>query len=104
MVAAYRDERLKNVKGETVRRELTVLRHCIELATLYVRSPSPPPSKVRGRRLPKGAEAYLMAALAQTRVRYLRPLIILALEQGCDAESCLLWNGLMLISAPGSHD
>lgn len=57
MVAAYRDERLKSVTGETIRRELTVLRHCIEIArkewgALFVGNPVrqitlPSPSKVR---------------------------------------------------------
>lgn len=31
-VTRYRDERLKQVKSGTVRRELTVLRHCMEIA------------------------------------------------------------------------
>ncbi|MGH1573538.1 tyrosine-type recombinase/integrase [Methylobacterium sp. P31] len=92
MVAAYRDERLNSVSGETVRRELTVLRHCIEIGRKEWGAPFagnpvrqitlPSPSKVRGQRLPEGAEASLMAALAKTRVWYLRPLIMLALETG----------------------
>lgn len=92
MVAAYRDERLNRVSGETVRRELTVLRHCIEIGRKEWGAPFagnpvrqitlPSPSKVRGQRLPEGAEASLMAALSKTRVWYLRPLIMLALETG----------------------
>jgi integrase len=92
MVAAYRDERLKSVSGETVRRELTVLRHCIEIGRKEWGAPFagnpvrqitlPSPSKVRGQRLPEGAEASLMVALTKTRVWYLRPLIMLALETG----------------------
>lgn len=92
MVATYRDERLKTVSGETVRRELTILRHCIEIGRKEWGAPFagnpvrqitlPSPSKVRGQRLPEGAEASLMAALAKTRVWYLRPLIMLALETG----------------------
>lgn len=92
MVAAYRDERLKSVTGETVRRELTVLRHCIEISRKEWGAPFagnpvrqitlPSPSKVRGQRLPEGAEASLMAALTKTRAWYLRPLIMLALETG----------------------
>ncbi|MER2197205.1 site-specific integrase [Methylobacterium brachiatum] len=92
MVAAYRDDRLKSVKGDTVRRELTVLRHCIEVARKewgapFIGNPVrqttlPSPSKVRGQRLPEGAEASLMAALSGTRVWYLKPLITLALETG----------------------
>lgn len=92
VIAAYRDERLKSVSGETVRRELTVLRHCIEIARKEWGAPLvgnpvrqitlPSPSKVRGQRLPEGAEASLMAALSETRVWYLRPLITLALETG----------------------
>jgi integrase len=92
MVAAYRDERLNSVSGETVRRELTILRHCIEVGRKEWGAPFagnpvrqitlPSPSKVRGQRLPEGAEASLMAALSGTRVWYLQPLIILALETG----------------------
>ena len=92
MVAAYRDDRLKSVKGDTVRRELTVLRHCIEVARKewgapFIGNPVrqttlPSPSKVRGQRLPEGAEASLMAALSGTRAWYLKPLITLALETG----------------------
>lgn len=92
MVAAHRDERLKSVKGETVRRELTVLRHCIEIARKewgvpFIGNPVrqitlPCPSKVRGQRLPQGAEASLMSALTRTRAWYLRPFIILAIETG----------------------
>ncbi len=107
MVATYRDERLKTVSGETVRRELTILRHCIEIGRKEWGAPFagnpvrqitlPSPSKVRGQRLPEGAEASLMAALAKTRVWYLRPLIMLALETGCGAASCWRWNGLTSI-------
>jgi len=92
MVATHRDERLKAVKGETVRRELTVLRHCIEIARKewgvpFIGNPVrqitlPSPSKVRGQRLPQGAEASLMTALSSTRAWYLRPFIILAIETG----------------------
>jgi integrase len=92
MVAAYRDERLKSVSGETVRRELTVLRHCIEVSRKEWGAPFagnpvrqitlPSPSKVRGQRLPDGAEASIMAALTKTRAWYLRPLIMPALETG----------------------
>ena len=92
MVAAYRDERLKSVSGETVRRELTVLRHCIEVGRKewgapFVGNPVrqitlPSPSKTRGQRLPEGAEASLIDALSKTRVWYLRPLIMMALETG----------------------
>jgi hypothetical protein len=31
-IARYRDDRLAIVKGDTVRRELALLRHCLELA------------------------------------------------------------------------
>lgn len=92
MVAAYRDERLIHVKGETVRRELAVLRHCVEIARKEWGVPLlgnpvrqitlPSPSKARGQRLPEGAEASLMAALSGSRVWYLRPFIILAIETG----------------------
>jgi len=92
MVAAYRDERLNRVSGETVRRELTILRHCIEVGRKEWGAPFagnpvrqialPSPSKVRGQRLPEGAEASLVAALSKTRVWYLRPFLMLALETG----------------------
>ena len=32
LIASYRDERLKSVSGPTVRREMTILRHCFEIA------------------------------------------------------------------------
>jgi integrase len=106
MVAAYRDERLESISGESVRRELTILRHCIEIArkewgASFVGNPVrqitlPSPSKVRGQRLPEGAEASLMAALSATRVWYLRPLIILALETGMRRGELLAleWNNI----------
>ncbi|GJD55517.1 integrase [Methylobacterium dankookense] len=91
-LAAYRDERLKKVAPATVIRELNTISHAIDTARrewgIYmaqnpcklVRRPSPP--KGRTRRLEGNEEQLLLAAADAGRVRYLRPLIELAIETG----------------------
>lgn len=89
-IATYRDERLKTVAPATVVRELNTISHCIETAqrewglflsrnpVRQVRRPSVPNG--RKRRLHEGEEARLLGACDQGRNRWLRPLIILAVE------------------------
>ncbi|WP_194075174.1 integrase [Methylobacterium durans] len=91
-LAAYRDERLKVVGPATAIRELSTISHAIDTARRewgihlaqnpckLVRRPSPP--RGRTRRLEGNEEQILLAAADAGRVRYLRPLIILAIETG----------------------
>ncbi|APX83432.1 integrase [Methylorubrum extorquens] len=91
-LAAYRDERLKVVAPATVIRELNTISHAIDTARRewsihlaqnpckLVRRPSPP--RGRTRRLEGNEEQILLAAADAGRVRYLRPLIELAVETG----------------------
>jgi integrase len=89
-LAAYRDERLKSVGPSTVIRELNLISHALDTAIRdwgihlvanpckLIRRPSPP--RGRTRRLLAGEEATLIDAAAASRSRYLRPLIVLAIE------------------------
>ncbi len=91
-VARYRDQRLKTVSPATVIRELNLISHALDTARrewgIYlpdnpcklVRRPTPP--KGRMRRLGPGEEQELLSAADEGRNRYMRPLIILALETG----------------------
>lgn len=89
-VAAYRDERLAEVAPATVIRELNSLGHAIDIARKewgvhlpvnpckMIRRPKAP--RGRDRRLAPGEEQLLLKAADSGRNRYMRPLIILALE------------------------
>lgn len=91
-LATYRDERLKNVAPATVIRELNTISHAIDTARRewgvhlaqnpckLVRRPSPPQGRTR--RLEGNEEQILLSAADAGRVRYLRPLIVLAIETG----------------------
>lgn len=91
-LAAYRDDRLKLVAPATVIRELSTISHAIDTArrewsihlaqnpSKLVRRPSPPQGRTR--RLEGNEEQILLAAADKGRVRYLRPLIELAIETG----------------------
>jgi len=91
-IAQYRDDRLQNVTSGTVRRELAVLRHCIEVArrewsvhfpsnpAAMIRPPSP--NKARNRRLSKDSLQKLWIALESSQTWYLKPLVTLAVETG----------------------
>lgn len=91
-VALYRDERLKSVAPATVIRELNTLSHAIEVArrewslwlprnpVKMVRRPSAPQG--RKRRLKEGEEQRLLNACDRGRNRYMKPLIVLAVETG----------------------
>jgi integrase len=89
VIAAYRDERLAMVSGDAVRRELGIIRHCLEVARNEWDAPLranavklialPPPGVARERRLQEGEAERLFQAIPE-RNTYLRPLLILALE------------------------
>ena len=91
-VAAYRDDRLKSVSSGTVRRELAILHHCLEIArrewgVSFSRNPVdeiqlPKPGTPRDRRLSEEDVARLHNALERARACVLRPMIELAIETG----------------------
>jgi integrase len=89
MVADYRDQRLKAVSGETVRKELGTLSKMIDLAIKEwgIQIPSnpvkqvskPAPGRPRDRRLVDGEEARLFESLAKCKNHYMLPLVKFAL-------------------------
>lgn len=91
-IAEHRDNRLRRVKPETVRKDLALLRHLFEIArrewglpladnpAAEVRKPQPP--QARARRLDPGEQEKLQRALATCRNPCLRALMTLALETG----------------------
>lgn len=91
VLAAYRDERLREVCGASVRREMTILHHCLEIARREWGIPLsqnpveglrlPPHSPSRVRRLAPGELERLLSA-AETKVWYLAPIIRFALATG----------------------
>ncbi|WP_245930856.1 tyrosine-type recombinase/integrase [Methylobacterium radiodurans] len=92
LVARYRDDRLAVVSGDSVRRELTILRHCLTVAMREWDAPLssnpvlsiglPKPSKARDRRLEQDDGQKLSAAIRSAHAWYLRPIIELAIETG----------------------
>jgi integrase len=91
-VVRYRDERLQIVKPATVRRELAILRHCIEIAMREWSLPItinpahrirlPRVDNARDRRLNEAEYRRLMTALNSSRRWYMKPIVIIALETG----------------------
>ena len=91
-IAKYRDYRLTLVKGDTVRRELAIVRHCLEVArdewgfmlpTNPVRQVKlPRVSNPRERRVNPGELERLLAACETLRCRWLPAVIKLAVETG----------------------
>ena len=91
-IAQYRDDRLQTVTSGTVRRELAVLRHCIEVARRewsvhFPNNPAamirpPAPNKARNRRLSMESLQKLWTALDSSQTWYLKPLVTLAVETG----------------------
>ncbi|WP_020146810.1 site-specific integrase [Thioalkalivibrio sp. ALJ15] len=87
-VAAWRDERIKTVGGQTIRNELALLSHVFKIARTEwgmggLRNPCedvrrPPPSQPRERRLREGEEAALLAVADAEWTG----LIIMAIETG----------------------
>jgi integrase len=93
MVAQYRDSRLETVQAETVRRELSILRHVLEIArrdwgvplstNAIAEVQKPPAGKARNRRLEARDFARLIDACGRARVSpLLAPIIRLAVETG----------------------
>ncbi len=91
-IAAYRDERLAKVTAGTVRRELAVLQHCLEIARsewgiLLADNPVrqikiPSPNRGRERRAKPDEIAALMTACGKTRTAWLPAAIQMAIETG----------------------
>lgn len=89
-LCSYRDDRLRKVQAGTVRRELALLQHCLEIArrewgvplpTNPVQSITlPRPARARDRRLEVGDERKLHEAIRSHRAWYLGPLMQLAVE------------------------
>lgn len=92
MIAAYRDTRLTVVKPATVRRELALLRHCLEVARCEWGMPMrnnpfsnvklPSPSNSRDRRLDLESGEKLRVALQRRGPWYIGPIVHLAIETG----------------------
>jgi integrase len=91
-VAAYRDERLSVVTAGTVRRELAVLQHCLEIArnewglglpgNPLRQIELPPPSRGRERRATPQELTALLSACRCNRSAWLQTLIQMAVETG----------------------
>ncbi len=91
-IAAYRDDRLNRVSPGTVRRELAILRHCLEVARKEWAAPLsrnpidgiqlPSPGAARDRRLSDEDGERLGAAFRSARAWYLRPIVEIAIETG----------------------
>jgi integrase len=90
VIARYRDERLVIVKGDTVRRELALVQHCLELARKEWGIPLilnpvrqihlPPMGRSRERRATVGELAQLLEACGNTRRYWLPSMIQMAVE------------------------
>ena len=88
--ARYRDERLKRVSPSALNREFSPLQHMYQIAQSEWGLPiidnplkrvrKPQNNKPRTRRLQGDEYARLLAAAESRRVRYLKPMIILAVE------------------------
>jgi integrase len=91
-ICGFRDDRLRQVRAGTVRRELALLQHCLEVSRREWGTPMranpvqsialPGPSRARDKRLEDGDGAKLQAAIGSAHAWYLRPLIELAIETG----------------------
>ncbi len=91
-IAGYRDDRLKLVQPGSVRREIAILQHCLEVARKEwgVSLPTnpaqqialPSPQAPRERRLEPTEMDRLLSALAQTGPWYLRSFLLLCVETG----------------------
>ncbi|MBX9901807.1 MAG: site-specific integrase [Burkholderiaceae bacterium] len=88
-IAAWRDRRLKNVKGSSANREMAIITHAIEIGRkewgLRIDNPCKlvrraPASAPRTRRIVGDEESYLMEALNFVKSPYVKPMVILAIE------------------------
>jgi integrase len=90
--AAYRNSRLKEVGPDTVRRELSLLRHCFEVARRewdipIAKNPLheirfPPPGLPREERLTENSAQNLYGVIGTLRNKHAKSLIVLAIETG----------------------
>jgi integrase len=90
--AEYRDKRLVEVSNQTVRHELNLLRHVLNIAMQEWSVPLltnplasiriPPQAIPRDRRLQAGELRHLFAACRRSRYPSLRPTVLLAIETG----------------------
>lgn len=92
LIAEYRDERLKSVSSETVRRDLTILSHAFNVAIREWGLPilinpvskidKPKPAKGRERRISEEEMETLLIGCEQGRNKYLKYAILLAVHTG----------------------
>ncbi|MBA9071512.1 integrase [Methylobacterium sp. RAS18] len=90
--AEYRNNRLKKVGADTVRRELTIFRHCFEIARKewdipVAKNPLhdirfPVPGLPREERLSEEGAANLYRVIDTLRNRYIASIVVLAIETG----------------------
>jgi integrase len=109
-VAKYRDDRLVVVSGDTVRRELAIVRHCLEIARHEwgfvlpinpVRQVNlPKPSNPRERRATATELQRLLAACEATGSLWLPAVIQLALETGMRRSELLAmrWDDVDMVA------
>lgn len=88
-IAAWRDRRLKLVKGSTANRELAIISHSVEIARkewgMHIENPCrivrrAPGSAPRDRRIVGDEQRYLREALESVRNAYIAPMVMLAIE------------------------
>ncbi|OUR77838.1 integrase [Alphaproteobacteria bacterium 46_93_T64] len=92
LIAQYRDDRLKTVSGETVRRDLTIISHAFNVAIRewgvsilinpVTRIEKPKPAKGRDRRITEDELQALLEGCTKSRITYLAPVIRLAVHTG----------------------
>lgn len=92
IIADYRNERLRTIKADTIRRELGLLRHCLELGRRewglpLVSNPiaqlsMPKPGRARNVRMTVAEYARLNASIERCRVWYMKPIVNLAIHTG----------------------
>lgn len=107
-IAEWRDQRLKEVCGSTVSRELQLLSHVFNIAikewgfnlpynpVLYVRRP--PQAKPRNRVLTKSERQALLESCEKCRNPWIKPIVIFALETACRRSEILTlsWEDISL--------
>ena len=105
-VAAYRDERLRQIKASSLHRQFCIIKHAAKIAEEEwgwdasshifnaIKIKRTPPSGVR--RLSEGDTQSLIQAAGSCRNRLMQPLIILALETGMRRGELLSleWDGV----------
>ena len=103
-VARYRDDRLAAVKADTVRRELALVQHCLELARKewgvglplnpVQQIKLPPPGRSREHRASPAELSLLLETSARTRCYWLPAMIKMAIETGMRrSASFCRWTG-----------